>query len=224
MILAIVWITFVTYAFVFAPPDSPDTLDLILKLSSGKFEGVNPLVVNLFNIMGILPLMYGCLLYCDGRGQKLPAWAFSAGSFALGAFALLPYLIFRRDNPTFVGRKNWVIKFWDSRITAIGIAGMALTLLFLGITQGDWADFAVQWRSSRFIHVMSLDFCLLSSLFPTLLKDDMARRGWNHSRIFWLVSLVPFFGPLGYLVFRPSLSEALPEATSEVLSENSNAG
>ena len=61
--LGILWIAFGTYAFVYAPPDSPDTLDLIIKLSSGKFEGVNPLVANLFNIMGILPLMYCCLLY-----------------------------------------------------------------------------------------------------------------------------------------------------------------
>jgi hypothetical protein len=206
--LAILWIAFGTYAFVYAPPDSPDTLDLIIKLSSGKAEGVNPLVANLFNIMGILPLMYCCLLYCDGRGQKLPAWLFSAGSFALGAFALLPYLILRRDNPTFVGPKNWVIKLWDSRITAILIAVAALSLLFLGLTRGDWADFAMQWRSSRFIHVMSLDFCLLSSLFPTLIQDDMARRNWDDDRVLLAVSLVPLFGPLVYLVVRPSLPDS----------------
>jgi hypothetical protein len=206
--LAILWIGFGTYAFVFAPPDSPDTLDLIVNLSSGKFEGVNPLVANLFNIMGILPLMYCCLLYCDGRGQKLPAWLFSAGSFALGAFALLPYLILRKDNPTFVGKKNWVIKLWDSKITASLIAVAALSLLFLGLTRGDWADFAVQWRSSRFIHVMSLDFCMLSCLFPTLIKDDMLRRGWEDDRILVAVSLVPLFGPLVYLLVRPSLPES----------------
>jgi hypothetical protein len=215
VLLAILWISFSIYAFVFAPPDSPDTLDLIIKLSSGQFDGVNPLVANLFNIMGILPLMYCCLLYCDGRGQKLPAWVFSAGSFGLGAFALLPYLIFRRDNPGFVGPKNWVIKLWDSKITAILIAIGALILLFLGLTQGDWSDFVQQWRSSRFIHVMSLDFCLLSSLFPTLLRDDMARRGWMDDRIFWAVSLVPLFGPLAYLVLRPSL----PEPEQNIVSE-----
>ncbi len=210
LLLAGLWIAFVTYAFGFAPPDSPDTLDLIVRLSSGKFDGVNPLVVNLFNIMGVLPLMYCCLLYSDGRGQKLPAWAFSAGSFALGAFALLPYLIFRRDNTTFIGPKNWVIKLWDSKITASLIGVGVLTLLFLGLTQGDWVDFGMQWRSNRFIHVMSLDFCLLSCLFPTLIKDDMARRGWVNDQVFWLVSLVPLLGPLVYLIVRPSLPESTP--------------
>ncbi len=203
--LAVLWLSFVGYALIFAPPDDPNTLDLIVRLSSGKFDGINPLVVNLFNIMGILPLMYCCFLYSDGRGQKLPAWAFSAGSFGLGAFALLPYLIWRKENPGFTGEKNWVIKLWDSRLTAIAITIGALVLLTLGLTQGDWADFVRQWRSSRFIHVMSLDFCLLSSLVPTLLKDDMTRRGLNQDWIFWAVSLVPLFGPLAYLVVRPAI-------------------
>jgi hypothetical protein len=85
-----------------------------------------------------------------------------------------------------------------------------LTLLFLGLTQGDWVDFGMQWRSNRFIHVMSLDFCLLSCLFPTLIKDDMARRGWVNDQVFWLVSLVPLLGPLVYLIVRPSLPESKP--------------
>lgn len=213
--LAVLWIGFVGYAFLLAPPDRPDTLDLILRLSTGKFDGINPLIVNLFNIMGVLPLAYGCLLYSDGRGQKLPAWAFSAGSFAVGAFALLPYLIWRKDNPQFVGPKNWVIKLWDSRWLAIVIALAAVTMIYLGFSKGDWADFVQQWRTSRFIHVMSLDFCLLSLLFPTLLGDDLARRGISDRRIFWIVSCLPLFGTLGYLLWRPPLPDnsATPAST-----------
>ena len=214
--LTALWLGFLAYAFGFAPPDDPGTMDLIVRLSSGKFAGVNPLVVNLFNIMGILPLMYCCLLYSDGRGQKLPAWAFSAGSFGLGAFALMPYLIFRKDNPGFVGTKNWVIRLWDSRWTAVVIAALAMSLLVTGLTQGDWADFVRQWQTSRFIHVMSLDFCLLSSLVPTLLGDDMARRGLSDRRIFWAVALVPLFGPLVYLVLRPSIGTNVSSVTQVV--------
>ncbi len=208
--LTALWLGFVGYAFGFAPPDDPGTLDLIVRLSSGQFAGVNPLVVNLFNIMGVLPLMYCCLLYSDGRGQKLPAWAFSAGSFGLGAFALMPYLIFRSPNPGFEGKKNWVIKFWDSRWTAIAITVGAIGLLVAGLTQGDWADFWQQWHSSRFIHVMSLDFCMLSCLVPTMLGDDMARRGLDDRRIFWAVALVPLLGPLVYLVLRPAIAPQPP--------------
>lgn len=214
--LTALWLGFLAYAFGFAPPDDPGTMDLIVRLSSGQFAGVNPLVVNLFNIMGVLPLMYCCLLYSDGRGQKLPAWAFSAGSFGLGAFALMPYLIFRKDNPGFVGTKNWVIRLWDSRWTAVVIAALAMSLLVTGWTQGDWADFVRQWQTSRFIHVMSLDFCLLSSLVPTLLVDDMARRGLSDRRIFWAVALVPLFGPLVYLVLRPSIGTNVSSVTQVV--------
>lgn len=214
--LTALWLGFLAYAFGFAPPDDPGTMDLIVRLSSGQFAGVNPLVVNLFNIMGVLPLMYCCLLYSDGRGQKLPAWAFSAGSFGLGAFALMPYLIFRKDNPGFVGTKNWVIRLWDSRWTAVVIAALAMSLLVTGLTQGDWADFVRQWQTSRFIHVMSLDFCLLSSLVPTLLVDDMARRGLSDRRIFWAVALVPLFGPLVYLVLRPSIGTNVSSVTQVV--------
>lgn len=54
---------------------------------------------------------------------------------------------------------------------------------------------------------MSLDFCLLSVLFPALLGDDMARRGWKNPQIFWLIALIPLFGPLIYLCVRPPLPE-----------------
>jgi len=77
--------------------------------------------------------------------------------------------------------------------------------VFFGISQGDWADFSQQWQTSRFIHVMSLDFCLLCLLFPALLKDDMQRRGITQPLVFWIVALIPLFGPLAYLSLRPSL-------------------
>jgi hypothetical protein len=203
--LGLLWLGFTAYAVLLAPPDQPETLDLIKRLSTMDVAGINPLIVYLFNIMGILPLMYCCFLYADGRGQKLPAWAFATGSFFLGAFALLPYLALRQDNPSFVGPKNWVVKLWDSRLTAIVIAIAAVTLLTLGLTQGDWADFSQRWQTSKFIHVMSLDFCMLSLLVPTLLPDDMARRGLSDRRIIWAVAGVPLLGALVYLVCRPSI-------------------
>ncbi|WP_239651527.1 hypothetical protein [Neosynechococcus sphagnicola] len=67
-------------------------------------------------------------------------------------------------------------------------------------------SFFQQWQTRRFIHVMTLDFCLLSLLFPTLLGDDMTRRGLKDRRIFWSVSLLPLVGPLLYLSLRPPIS------------------
>ncbi|MBM0741770.1 DUF2834 domain-containing protein [Phormidium sp. CLA17] len=213
--LGLLWLTFTIYAFNFAPPDQPDTLDLIKRLSTGQIDGINPLIVALFNIMGVLPVMYACLLYTDGRGQRLPAWAFSVASFAVGAFALLPYLALRQPNPSFVGKKTWLIKLLDSRLLGIGVAIAAMGLFTYGLTQGNWQEFVFQWKTSRFIHVMSLDFCLLCLLFPTLLGDDMARRGLKDARIFWTVAFIPLFGAVIYLVLRPQLAEiATPQTTA----------
>jgi hypothetical protein len=108
----LLWIAFSTYAFVFAPPDSPDTVALITNLSTGKIAGINPLIVALFNIMGVWPLIYSCVLFADGRGQKIPAWIFATLSFGVGAFALLPYLALREPNPEFSGTKNIRLPFY----------------------------------------------------------------------------------------------------------------
>ncbi|HEY9608224.1 MAG TPA: DUF2834 domain-containing protein, partial [Allocoleopsis sp.] len=91
----LLWLSIVIYAFFLAPPNQPDTFELIKNLSTGNWGGINPLIISLFNIMGIWPMIYGCLMFIDGRDQKIPAWPFAAGSFGVGAFALLPYLALR---------------------------------------------------------------------------------------------------------------------------------
>ncbi len=210
----LLWLGFVTYAFVFAPPDQPDTFELIKNLSTGQWQGINPLVVALFNIMGVFPIIYSAVLFIDGRGQKIPAWLFAIPSFAVGVFALLPYLALREPNKQFPGKKDFFIKLLDSRLTGIALTLGTIILVGYGLQGGDWGNFVQQWQTSRFIHVMSLDFCLLSLLFPALLGDDMARRHLKNPQVFWLVSLIPLFGPLIYLSVRPPLPEADAEAVS----------
>lgn len=203
--LGLLWLSFLVYSFVFAPPDDPQTLDLVLRLSSGQWESINPLVIALFNLMGVLPLIYCAVLFVDGRDQKLWALPFGIASFFLGAFALLPYLALRQPNPSFSGELNWGLRILDSRWLGWGLIAIALLLLGWGLSEGSWPDFVQQWHSSRFINTMSLDFCLLSSLFPALLGDDMARRGLVSPLLFWVVALTPLFGPLAYLCIRPPL-------------------
>ncbi|MEG4406847.1 DUF2834 domain-containing protein [Microcoleus sp. MON2_D5] len=204
----LIWIAFTTYAFVFAPPDSPEkTITLITDLSTGKIADINPLIVALFYIMGVWPLIYSCVLFADGRGQKIPAWLFATLSFGVGAFALLPYLCLREANPEFPGQKNIFLKILDSRFTGIFLTLGAAALVVFGLTKGDWSDFIGQWQTSRFIHVTSLDFCLLCLLFPALLGDDMTRREMQKSTAFWALTLVPLFGPLAYLCTRKPLPE-----------------
>lgn len=213
----LLWLGLVGYAFFLAPPNQPDTFSLIQKLSTGQWQGINPLVVALFNIMGVWPLIYSCLLFFDGRGQKLPAWPFATLSFGVGAFALLPYLALRQPNPSFKGDKNWWLKLLDSRWTAIALAIGTIVLLIYGI-QGDWSNFVQQWRTDRFIHVMSLDFCLLCLLFPTLVGDDMARRGSQDSRL-QIISFIPLLGAVAYLALRPPIGSEASSRSEALVSK-----
>lgn len=208
--LGLLWLGFIGYTFFLAPPVQPNTFELIKHLSTGQIAGINPLIVAVFNILGVFPLIYACLMLIDGRMQPLPAWLFSLGSLGTGAFALLPYLALRTPNSSFTGEKSTLLKLLDSRWFGLSLAIAAIGLVSYGITQGDWADFISQWQTNRFIHVMSLDFCVLCLVFPTLLGDDMSRRQLHDRRIFWVVSLIPFLGAALYVALRPPL----PTATS----------
>lgn len=207
IILGLIWLVFVIYAFFFAPPNQPNTLDLIINLSTGKWDGINPIITSLFNIMGIWPIIYSGVIFIDGRMQKILAWPFALFSFAVGTFAILPYLILRQPNSNFDGHKTFLLKILDSRWLGLLVTLGSAVFLIYAFSQGDWNNFIQQWQSNRFIHVMSLDFCLLCLLFPVLLKDDMARRGIKNNALFWLVALVPLLGSSIYLMIRPPLEE-----------------
>lgn len=221
-VFGLLWLGFSLYAFTLAPPSQPDTLDLIVKLSSGQWENLNPLVVALFNLMGVWPMIYACLALLDGPGQRIAAWPFVAFSFGVGAFALLPYLALREDNPTFVAEKTALLKVVDSPWTGRLLLVGAIALVGYGLADGNfaanWTDFAQQWRSSQFIHVMSLDFCMLCAIVSPLLKDDMAKRGLESSWLYWVGVLVPLFGILFYLSVRSPLEGEQRSEESEAVS------
>lgn len=201
-IFGLVWVLFLGYAFLLAPPDQAGSFELIAQLSSGQWQGINPYVVSLFNLMGIWPILYTSLLLFDGREQTIRAWPFAIASFAVGAFALLPYLALRKPAPIFQGEKSKLLALFDSRWIGVAMLIATLVLFAYAIARGDWSDFVSQWQQSRFIHVMSLDFCMLSLLFPVLMKDDWLRRGMTMSWKYWLFSLVPMIGAALYVATR----------------------
>jgi hypothetical protein len=209
IVFGLLWLGFVGYAFFLAPPDRSDNLEVIIDLSTGKWAGINPLVIALFNLMGILPMAYAALILIDGKHQKLPAGLFCAASFAVGAFAILPYLALREQNSMPITDRNKLIKLLDSRWLGVLLSIGAVTLLGYGISQGDWADFIQQWQTSRFINVMSLDFCLLSLLLPVLIQDDILRRSFSNPQAIRLLSLIPLFGGMIYLCIRPNLTDSI---------------
>jgi hypothetical protein len=207
-ILWLVWVGFIAYTLLLAPLDQPGTLILIEKLVRLQLAGINPYVVTLFSLMGVWPIVYACLMFIDERMQDISAWPSFLASNGSGVIGLIPYLLLRESNQAFSGQKDFWLERLDSRQTGIVLSLITVGLFAYAMLAGDWGDFVRQWHSSRFIHLMSWDFCLMWLVFPSLLGDDMARRGLQDYRIFWAVALVPLLGALAYLCLRPPLPES----------------
>ncbi|MBW4698116.1 MAG: DUF2834 domain-containing protein [Aphanocapsa lilacina HA4352-LM1] len=205
--LVALWLGFIAYAFLGGPPETQDPAQLAASLADLALGRGEPLVVALFNWMGLIPLAYLFLLVPDAHGEKLPAWPFAVAAFAVGAFALLPYCIFRRPHGVWPHTKaaGRVVRLFDSRWFALAVMVGVAGLFWFGLTQGNWAAFAGQWRTSRFVHVMGLDFLVSTALLPLLIGDDLRRRSVKRTWPLWMACALPLFGPLLYLVLRPSL-------------------
>lgn len=206
--LWVLWLGFILYVLFLAPPIQPDTLQPLQRLFAGHLPMINPVIVSEFSLIGIWLLIYGCLIFIDGRTQKLPAWAFIVAGAASGVIGLIPYLALREPNQRFVEQKDGWLALLDSQLSGVILAFSTGVLLLYALLFGDWADFGHEFLTNRFIHAMTLAFGLFALLFPvpTLLQDDMARRGLSSdSQLFWIVALIPLFGPLAYLCLRPPL-------------------
>jgi hypothetical protein len=215
LIFGALWLGFAGYAVLLAPADQPDAVDLILRLSTGQWDGINPALIALFNAMGLWPVVYAVLALVDGRGQRLWAWPFVVASFAVGAFALLPYLALRVP-VAWAGPEDRLLRLVGSRWLGASLAVGASVLLGWGLCSGDWPAFWQQWQTSRFVHVMALDFTALWLLFPVLLVDDLPRRGLNQRWILTAVLALPLLGATLYLTLRPALPAHGAEASRSV--------
>ncbi|MCO5564686.1 hypothetical protein L7F22_018353 [Adiantum nelumboides] len=153
----------------------------------------------------------------QSSGSKIPIWPFTSLSVFVGAFALLPYFGLWQPPPPKVSKEEiqgWPLKILDSKISAIVVAIAGFGLIGTAATAGveSWVEFLKYFNSSRFIHIMSLDFMALSSLAPFWVFNDMEVRKWSNKG-YWVPALacIPFLGPALYLILRPSLSEGKAE-------------
>ncbi|KAL1192030.1 hypothetical protein V5N11_025807 [Cardamine amara subsp. amara] len=223
ILLFALWAALLYYCFNLAPDQTP-TQDLyflkkLLNLKSGDGFRMNQILVGLWYIMGLWPLVYGMLLLPTGR-SKTPAWPFVVLSFFGGVYALLPYFaLWNPPSPpvTKTELRKWPLNVLESKVTAgvTLVAGLGIILYAVVGNAGDWTEFYQYFRGSKFIHVTSLDFCLLSAFAPFWVYNDMTTRKW-FDKGSWLlpVSVVPFLGPSLYLLLRPSVSETTDSETT----------
>ncbi len=211
IILSIIWLGFTAYTIWLAPLDQPDTLPLVGKLLTFQYGQLNAIIPTIFWLMGVWPMIYGSLMFADGRMQNLRAWPYFIGANFTGVICLLPYLILRKPNQEFDGQKDKWLDFFDRRSTGVILLVTTIGLLFYAIIAGNWQDYIYQFQTVHFVHLISLDFCLMCLTFPLtdLFDDDMARRGIKDTRIFWIVALLPLLGPLLYICLRPPLQSNL---------------
>ncbi len=199
------WLVFVSYAFIWAPVDRGNTMSLIMDAIFFRTDRLDVSVIAVFNLLGVWPGIYASILLADAAGRRLPAWPFVLGSCVLGAFALLPYLALREDDGTFRGTRTGAVRFFDSRAVGAGLFASTLLLIGLGLLRGDLARYGAMFKTESLVHMMTIDFAVLSCVFPSALAADMERRGLRSRSLFWLVASLPLVGPAAYVALRPKL-------------------
>ena len=106
----------------------------------------------------------------------------------------------------------------ESRLYGAGLVAAALALAYGLATIPDYAaasaEFGELFRTSKLVHVSTIDLGVLSAFAFEPIREDMCRRGWwdeqsNDNNLGRLLAFaaVPVLGPCAYLVARPDLEE-----------------
>ena len=215
--LVALWLGLGSVAALVAPKGTTDfDMNLVTTLIGSPFSGaVNPIFESLFNSLGVVPAVYAALLLPGAKDQpRIPTVPPLAASFALGFFALGPYLITRepRTDPVSKSSLGWATRtIFESKIFAGFNALFATFLIGYGAVNFN-ADalegFVTMWRDqSALACVSSCDLAVLSIAMYGAVSEDMKRRGCYDAGKAAAFCLVPVLGPCVYLVTRPSLPE-----------------
>jgi len=198
----VILLVIIFYVYLFAPTSDPSSLLLIRKMYSVNYHEVNPLVFSVFNLMGVWPMIYSLVLIFEAEKQTVPVWLFIFLSFFLGGFILLIYYSYRIPQTCYPDKFTRAMKIAEKKRNSVvlGITGLALVLY--GIIYGDYSDYFYLFNVNSLVHVMSIDFLLVTFLFPVILRDDMQRRDFYKPTLYALFS-VPLLGPILYLLVRP---------------------
>ena len=217
------WLGLLALAFVFSPPASADTPDLVHRMVTGHFAGVNRSLLSLFNLMGVLPVALLALLAFDSERQRIWKWPFVLGAFALGAFALLPYLVLRTWGLPGRPATSRGLRLLAHPAFGGVLCGVALSLSSLFLAGGDFDAFVTRTHHDSFAFVMSCD-CLACSIAGLLLaREDAARtpRAPPSARFWW--AALPGIGLPLYLAVRRPIARGPLEARGAKLSPDRNA-
>jgi hypothetical protein len=153
-------------------------------------------------------LIYTCILLVDGQNQLFNGGLASLLSMVFGGFVLLPYCALRRSPNSAKYKWNFLVRFFDSKTICVLLILSTISLLLFALVFGDFHVFIHEFCTNRFIHIMSIDFFVVSWLFPCLIPDDLKRRKMITNYEFqanFPLCFLPLIGPLIYLYRRKPL-------------------
>ncbi|WP_237417400.1 hypothetical protein [Halobacillus litoralis] len=192
-IFVIGWIAFVLYAIFLAPEGSHGYLQQLMTM-----DDPDPFLLMIFSFLGIYPLVFVSLLIGEDR-SRLPLWPFLLGMFMLGAFALMPYFFLSNARNMREGRvPGWLVKVFHTRFFIFILIIVTVVLLWYGIVYGDFISYSQAFQISNFVHVMTIDFIVLTGLSIFVIYWKEHRRGRANQR-HWM-GIIPIFGALFYLL------------------------
>ncbi|GGO06506.1 hypothetical protein [Saccharibacillus kuerlensis] len=197
VLLFVVWLAFVVYALFFAPGAGGGEDPWFGRLLT--LQADEPSLLAMFTLLGLFPMTYACLLLRhDDRG--VPAWPFVLLSFGLGIFALLPYYIL--TSHTHAGSHDLrlsegIRRTAESQVTHGILFLLTLVVMGWGLLAGDLGVYMEAFHTSQFVHIMTIDFFLLTLLSAYAIYTG-SRRRWMPQAIA-LLGFIPILGLLIYV-------------------------
>lgn len=183
--LFIIWIGFILYAVLLAPDGNGSYLSDLITMNDPDAG-----LLAMFSLLGVFPVVFAILLLRDDSGS-VPAWPFVLGSFALGAFSLLPYFIVNKKTHRPNRTPNKLKRLLESKILLSILILLAIGLMVYGIVAGEATLYQKAFLESNFVHVMTIDFLVLTGLSIFALRSRDGIAGW--------IGFFPIIGPLYFI-------------------------
>lgn len=201
MIFLIIWILLLVYAFFLAPGQGNGNDPVFTEVFAGNWPAIDPLVLTVFNSLGIFPLVFLTLLLRNDT-KRWPAWPFSIVSFALGAFALLPYFAFGKRPPERKLRTpNWLLNILKSRTWLLFLIVVTIANLVTLMNGVSIEGYMETFQQSHLVSVMTVDWFILWGLSVYAVYDY-----YPNARMKALAFL-PIVGPPLVLLINPKSRE-----------------
>lgn len=182
IVLLIIWIGFIFYSAFIAPDGNGSYLSDLLTMNDP-----DPGLLAMFSLLGIWPAVFCILLLRSDQGS-VPAWPFVLGSFALGAFSLLPYFILNRKVERANRIPEKVQRLLSSKSLAVILMLLTIVLMVYGLVAREPGVYEKAFLESNFVHVMTIDFAVLTVLSIIALRD--------RDQVPGLAGVIPIIGSL----------------------------